>query len=250
MSDKPKSPYPSILRKILKRIFPPAFYRRHIGRHELFSMFLWESLARQLKPEDTVLDIGAFHGEYALLARKANVDVKIFAFEPNPANFAMLEEKVAAQNITIEACAVGEQDGESSFLLNAATSRLIDSQSHMQADSFVKVPVIALDSWIELKHISPALIKIDTEGFETPILRGAQSILTGRIPPPVILCEILSTQAGQDVMKVLPEGYMYFHIDENRGVSQRAAVTRKHWRNKNWLFIPSNKVDLIKGLLK
>jgi FkbM family methyltransferase len=241
MSDKPKNHYPGILRKILKKMLPPAIYQRHIGRHEMFSLFLWESLVRSLGPSEVVLDVGAFHGEYALLARKTNPNVKIFAFEPNPLNRVILEENVNGQDIAIESCAVGEKNDEVTFSLDSATSRILVSESNLQQGQSVKVFVVPLDSWTDTNHISPVLIKIDTEGFEAAILRGAQSILAN--DQPIILCEILCDDAGRCVMNALPAGYAFYHIDENKGITVRQVIDRKKWRNHNWLLVPESKHD-------
>lgn len=213
----------------------------------MFSLFLWESFVRQLGPDNVVLDVGAFHGEYALLARKTNHRVKIFAFEPNPLNRTVLEENVSGQGIAIESCAVGEKDGEVVFLLDAATSRIIDSVSYSPQGETVKVSVVSLDSWTSSSHISPFLIKIDTEGLESAILRGAQSVLAN--DQPIILCEILSDDAGMHVMNALPVGYAFYHIDENKGIESRREIDRKEWKNRNWLLVPTSRCDLLEKVI-
>lgn len=248
MTDKPTNPYPPAIRKILKKILPDKIYRRYIGRHEMYSLRLWQICVNSLDNGQTVLDIGAFHGEYALLARQTNPHIRIYAFEPNPNNLITLRENTAGQDIQIEMSAVSDKDGEADFSLDSATSRIMQPNSIREMQQSVKVQTVCLDTWSETHHTLPALIKIDTEGFESAILLGAQTILKNA--QPIILCEVLSDSAGANVMKALPDHYVFCHIDENKGVAIRKTIDRKKWRNHNWLFMPQSKQDVLLKLFE
>lgn len=91
-----------------------------------------------------------------------------------------------------------------------------------------------------------SLVKIDVEGSESDVLHGAQKVLGEHRP--VILCEVLSDEAGLKVMEALPPGYLYYHIDENKGLSMKPRVDRKKWRNKNWLFVHETNNNLLQDV--
>lgn len=215
---------------VLKKILPRKIYLRHVGRHEEGSLELWREYARQVPRDRGILDVGAFHGIYALAAREENLVAPIYAFEPNPTSLERLTEACRGQRIQVEPVAVAETSGTVSFLTD-------DSRSQMSESGSSYVPSISLDEWRAERQVDPSLIKIDTEGAEVEIFRGAAKLL--KECQPVILCEVLTDEAGEAVMEVLPKTYSYFKINENRGPEERDRITRDEWRNKNWLLVPS-----------
>lgn len=96
MPGKPKNPYPDFYRRVFKKILPTRYYGKFIGRHEHGSLHLWQQIASRLNPDAAILDIGAFQGEYAIAARRANQLASIYAFEPNPRSLAVLQKNVPA----------------------------------------------------------------------------------------------------------------------------------------------------------
>jgi FkbM family methyltransferase len=244
MAAKPKSPYPTILRRILIKILPADIYKIYLCRHEQGSLRIWNALASRLTAQDTILDIGAFHGEYAVFARSVNRQVAIYAFEPNPLSAQTCRQKCQGLNIHLEECAVARENGLVSFRLQSAMSRMEQNKSPIEGEK-IQVHTICLDDWVD-ENMSIALVKIDVEGAEADVLLGGKSTLRKHFP--IILCEVLSNEAGKRVMSALPAEYYYYHIDENRGLSPCPVVAREQWRNKNWLFVHSSQIDLINPL--
>ena len=218
----------------MKKLLPNSFYRRYIGRHDEESVRQWKRLAARIPAEKVIMDIGAFEGKYSLAARDVNRDVRIVAFEPNPQSAKILKRNCENKKIEVCEVAIAEKNGTLSFLLNSAISRIVN----ISADSkkIIQVPAISLDDWIQENKVIPSLIKIDTEGAEPGILRGAKKILNDYRP--TILCEVLSTTAGEELMSVLPNNYRFYLIDENKGLDEQSTITRSSWRNINWLFVP------------
>jgi FkbM family methyltransferase len=235
-----RNPYPATLRRLLRKVLPHHVYRRHIGRHEDESMRLWTRIAARSQAGETILDIGAFQGEYALAAKKANPLAQVYAFEPNPRSLSTLRHTCRDAGVEVVASALAERDGEIPFVCRGEESQLIRSSSSVaESEEVVLVPAVTLDGWVESHFVVPVLIKIDVEGAEAGILRSAVRLL--RDHQPVILCEVLSDEAGREVMAALPEHYRFFHIDENHGTSEERHITRRRWRNKNWLLVPTAK---------
>ena len=46
-------------------------------------------------------------------------------------------------------------------------------------------------------------------------------------------------------MSALPLDYHFYHIDENKGIEKQPHITRKRWRNLNWLLVPENRQEEI-----
>ena len=109
---------------LLKRVLPSRVYVRYVGRHEQMSMNVWTHLAERLPATSTVLDIGAFHGEYALAAREVRSDLRIVSFEPNPESLRVLRTQTAGRNIEIVDAALGATDGVAAFSLVGDRSSL------------------------------------------------------------------------------------------------------------------------------
>jgi FkbM family methyltransferase len=127
------------------------------------------------------VDVGANFGIWTRYVAK--MDFKVHAFEPSPQPFKHLA-KNAPPNVYVYNVALGEKEGEG--LLN-----LHDTHGHdglvKKAKDFtgktIKVPIKTLDSF-KIKNVG--LIKIDTEGYEIPVLLGARKTIL-RWKPRIII---------------------------------------------------------------
>lgn len=133
-----------------------------------------------INPGDTVLDIGANLGEVSLNAAKMVGDAgKVFAFEPFPATFRKLQEN-AELNCFTNLCLVNKALGSETTTLtmfspqagNEGMNRISPEATFGSSETLVDV--MPLDDFAdaeELKKID--LIKLDVEGFEMYVLKGA-----------------------------------------------------------------------------
>lgn len=238
---KPQHPLPMLLRRVLRKTLRDSVYRRYVGRHEDGSLALWKRFAEKIPTGTTILDVGAFHGEYSLAAKEVNDNATVVAFEPNPSSCFVLRQSCESKGVDISPLAVSEANGVVQFLCASEESRII---AHVQVAAevpagSVSVTAVSLDSWTSENGVRPSLMKIDVEGAEGGILRGGQRIL--RECQPVILCEVLSDAAASEVMSALPKSYKFWYVDENSGVAKlEPHITRHCWRNKNWLLLPEH----------
>jgi FkbM family methyltransferase len=134
-------------------------------------------LLHVLRPSDLFVDIGANVGSYTILACKG-VGASGYAFEPIPATFARLRENMRLNHIEDKVVCLNVGIGEAPETIRF-TARL-DTVNHALAAGEVDaeaidVPVLMLDSIMQDKH--PSLIKIDVEGYETPVIKGAMETL-------------------------------------------------------------------------
>jgi len=146
----------------------------YTGLHEFPDMGF---LLHVLRPEDLFVDIGANVGSYTILACSA-VGARGVSFEPVPSTFKRLSENMHINHLDEKVkCVnkgVGAKLGSISFTSDS------DTMNHALAadekcDNTVTVEVTTLDN--SLRGESPSLAKIDVEGYETPVLEGAQETL-------------------------------------------------------------------------
>jgi FkbM family methyltransferase len=155
-------------------------------------------LQRLLHPNDTVIDVGANIGYISAVALSAvGRQGAVHAFEPVGRYFQQLERLAAlnpGRRLVVNRLALSDHDGQAAMAVsdigNIGWNTMVPGLMPAEHAQTVEVVETArLDSYLSDQHITPALIKIDVEGFELPVLRG----LTGHITAghrPLILCEI------------------------------------------------------------
>ena len=134
-------------------------------------------LIHALRPEDLFIDVGANLGSYTILAASV-AGARVYAFEPIPSTYERLLDNVRLNRLEQRATCfnqgIGAGPGTIAFTGDSgATNHALASGE--QNDSVVDVEVTSLD--IALRDELPALIKIDVEGYETPVLEGAEETL-------------------------------------------------------------------------
>lgn len=156
------------------------------------------AMKRYLRRGDVFLDVGANIGYLtAVAAGFVGVQGQVHAFEPVPAYFERLErlaELNPRHTIIANSCGAGESSGLCTIYVTREPGQNTMVAAYKKApeiDSTLDVPVIRLDTYIAARRIARvALIKIDAEGFELPILQGLQGYLATTTHRPAIICEI------------------------------------------------------------
>lgn len=143
----------------------------------------YEYLLDQIDFEDgdRIIDAGANTGDLALAFRVMGRKVRITAFEPSPGEFAALGYNLQNCSAVIEhsahQMALWEDDaGELAFHLKAAKgdSSVLPIED---ATDVVRVPGRRLDSVLADTDVTYRLLKLEAEGAEPEILRGAEGVL-------------------------------------------------------------------------
>jgi FkbM family methyltransferase len=147
--------------------------------------FLGTQLVRSLlEPADTVVDVGANLGEYTLIAaRRVGPAGRVFAFEPHPGNNRLLTRSIETNglaNVDVFPFALSDARGQAFLDVSSGShsglARLTDSDG---SGGNVAVACETLDTVRDRERIPRvALLKIDVEGFEPAVLRGAERTLT------------------------------------------------------------------------
>ncbi len=162
-----------------------------------------EKLLSMIEPFDTFMDIGAYVGTYSIPVGKIhNGAVNVIAFEPAPHCFSLLQRHLALNhvegNVHIEELACGDFSGSAHFVLTECTldcppsseNRLhIEKMSNgAEGNGIIKVGIVSLDDYVARNGISADYVKIDVEGAELQVLRGAKRLL--RTERPIVFCEL------------------------------------------------------------
>ena len=125
--------------------------------------------------DDVVFEVGAHHGFMTLqLAQMVGPNGIVVAFEASPHNAEILGRNLAANavtNVTVEAQAVGATVGRASISQDYNASVVVTGDAQRE------VGLTTLDTFA---HLRPTMLKIDVEGYEVEVLRGARAILATR----------------------------------------------------------------------
>jgi FkbM family methyltransferase len=162
---------------------------------------------RLLRPGMTVIDVGAHHGLYTLLASKrVGRKGRVIAFEPSPRECRRLKKHLRwnrCSNVQLMPCAVGEEAGETDFYLVEGSQDWCNSlrpPAVGEATKTMRVSVRRLDDALEELDVSRVdFIKLDVEGAELTVLYGVMRLLL-RESRPAILAEVQDN-------RTLPWGY-------------------------------------------
>lgn len=146
-----------------------------------------------LRQGDIFLDVGANIGLMSLLgARQVKDTGVVYAFEPEPDTFNLLQQNIAineVQNIRAMNFGLGARQGVEVIYRNCLDNRGMASfvKSSVGAEGGVEVPVWTLDTFLAEEGIgSVRMMKIDVEGWELEVLKGAQVLLSQSEAP--MLC--------------------------------------------------------------
>lgn len=152
--------------------------------HDLEIKYFYEKFIELEKPA-YFFDVGANYGTHSLLFLSQGA--KAVTFEPNPECMPIFQSLLAANHLTgqMERCAIGEKNSGAELVFpkgdtwNGSLDAGYQHGMETSADLVhVKVDIISLDNWVERHDIKPNIIKIDTEGFELNVLRGARKTIS------------------------------------------------------------------------
>jgi len=159
-----------------------------------------EALHRTVAPGAIVFDVGANIGFFALLAaRLAGPGGRVVAFEPVPevAGYARAAARSNAldDRVEIRTQAVGEHSGTAALhvVSEPSWSHLASRGRHPDTVATIDVEVVTLDGLLDAGEPAPGVIKLDVEGAEVEVLRGASRLLAEHRP--ALIVELHETNA-------------------------------------------------------
>ena len=153
----------------------------HLSIHKNWEDLETEIVKKHVSKGDFVLDLGANIGYYTLLFAKIVGDSgRVYAFEPDPVNFALLKKNVEVNNynnVVLVQKAVSNKSEKSKLYLcegNLADHRIYDTHNGRKS---IQIETTKLDDFFNDKNIRFDFIKMDIEGAEGGAVQGMRNIL-------------------------------------------------------------------------
>ena len=196
--------------------------------------------------------MGAYGGEYAYrMARAVGATGRVFAFEPFPRYFRVLKralELAGISNVVLKDTALAQSAGQALLVHTDEEGNSLVGRVNIRGDAEggdaqdVGVETSDLDTLAAANNFvdQVRLLKIDVEGMELSVLRGARSLLAASAP--VLICEVEDRHCmryghtRRDVIDFMTSlGYAAFVMAQN---GMRIVPLTPDATNNNLLFIP------------
>ena len=198
------------------------------------------------------IDIGVYRGVYSyFLTKYSNF---VYAFEANPLLFSKLQSSFKNNyNIKIENIAISSKKGYTSlrvpirdieadydddqkYKLGIATIHSGNELENERYETFDNIETVSLDQY-DFKH-PIGFIKIDVEGHELEILKGAKNLI--KTHKPIMIIEIEERHSGlprEEIISYIKNmGYEVYYVNDKFQVMP--VINLDHLSNHNFLFKP------------
>jgi FkbM family methyltransferase len=214
-------------------------------------------VSRFLRPGMTVLDIGAHHGMYSLLAsRRVGPTGRVVAFEPSPRERQALRRHLQlnrAGNVDVEEFAVGDSAAEAElFVAELRNDGCNSLRPPVVAAESIPVHVVKLDDWLPQCKLPPVdFVKMDVEGGELAALQGASASFQAGFRP-VILAEVQDVRTepwgypAREIIRFLERySYRWFSLKEDGSV--RPLEAHRITFEDNLIACPEERLEALRG---
>jgi len=209
---------------------------------------------RFLHPGMTVLDIGAHHGFYTLLAsRRVGSQGRVLAVEASPRESKRLQLHLTinrCKNVEVECCGLGESEGHGELHLVMGGQNGCNSLRKPETSEptvVIPVHIQRLDSVLDRYNFKRVdFMKLDVEGGELSVLKGGTELLSRPLRP-VILIELQDVRTRpwgyptrEIVQFLFTNGYRWFKPLPAGTLEPRAADAQEY--DGNFVAIPEEKI--------
>jgi FkbM family methyltransferase len=197
----------------------------YCGLHEFQDMAF---LLHFLRPGDVFADIGANIGSYTVLASGVR-RARTIAFEPDPVTFAALSRNVGlnslADLVKCRNCALGSKIGQIEFTVGLDTTNRVAAETDNRTQT---VRLDTLDHALQGEALN--LLKVDVEGFECEVVRGAASTLS----TPELKAVITEDRSSFVTASLQETGFIECYYDP---LTRKLATEPPQYRSHNALFV-------------
>jgi FkbM family methyltransferase len=211
-----------------------------------------------LQPGMIVVDIGAHHGFYTLLASiRVGASGRVIAFEPSPRERSRLVKHIQLNkcgNVEVVPLAVARAESQMDLYVvegaedycNSLRPPATQSPTHR-----LRVEVTSLDEYLSRQGIEQVhFLKLDTEGAELEVLRGSASALRKR-PRPVVMSEVAEIRTaawGYSALEIVRfmqhQDYQWFRILPGGSLAELTPDHDLH--DTNLVAVPKERLDEIR----
>ena len=200
---------------------------RHLLADGVYEPDLTAFLMHRLQPGSVFVDVGANIGVFTMVAARAVGPAgKVIAVEASPRIYSYLEHNVRAngfRNIRPRHCAASCEERANVLFYDAPADHFgMGALSPLFGSQPTPVPALKLDDLLAEEGIGRVdLIKLDVQGFEAGVFRGAHQLLTTE-PRPLIVFEFVDWAEGRvpngkpgDAQRILREyGYTLWRLED------------------------------------
>lgn len=197
------------------------------------------------------LDVGAYSGLFALVAARRKPEVCAMAFEILPETYKLLVDNLVMNDVVhiVEPRLLGASSAAGVVKMPIHLSGGILPSSLSLGSSFpngVCIRTDTLDS-LSVKVVGKKVtIKIDVEGFEIDVIRGATMMIAASRPN--FICEVLRDAKETKEMTRILKGYGYrFFVFTDNGLVEHADISPRA-DGRDWLFTTST--DLVAKFIR
>lgn len=194
----------------------------------------------RIKQARVILDIGANIGNSSLFFASQNAAAKILAFEPHPETYKRAQVNIDLnpyQNIKLYNLGLGEEKAELKLYEvnehNSGMNRILEQELDLP---FKVVKVDRLDSFMEQERLNSVdLLKIDVEGYEYAVLKGAEETIKKHFPLLFIELDDLNlreqNRSAAELLQLLTDfGYTTFiRADTNEKIDKGSSFSACHY---------------------
>ena len=226
------------------------------GRDEECLLFL----CRVLRSEMCFFDIGAYHGLYAIVAgKRMKPNGRITIFEPSPQARKRIGIHLRMNGLkaVVEPVALSSKSGKDKFFLVLSGFTTMSSLARPPIDAPVEeisVNTTTLDEYCRNNRIQQVdVVKVDVEGAEMELFRGAQWLL--KSARPLIICEVLDWVTGswgyparEIIAYITRHGYEWFDFLPDGRVTPHTHQN-EYPEIRNYLAVPHEKLAQIESLI-
>lgn len=204
-------------------------------------------LASLVKPGETVVDLGANEGYLSLfLAMKVGPKGHVYAIEPNMNNVLALEANIklnALTNITIIPKAVSDKAGHFQMYGDRAWGSLYRQSNITNSTYLVKVDTLDALYKDHMDNSRIALIKMDVEGSEIRVLRGAQKLISTLRP--IVAFEVNLTLIAYEDISINEIFDFFLESKYSLFIERKGKLVTFEWlcdRVLNLVAIPNERI--------
>lgn len=228
-----------LVKRAVEAALGVELHRAGRGKH-FYPTLSW---MRRWSRSDVVFDVGANDGRTVLRLQEVLPSPRIFAFEPVASTFRVLERCTArAGNVRVFPYAMGEAPGRADIQLDelSVMNSLVTAPTRPTGRETVEIRTVdgMMDELgVEFVHF----LKIDTEGYEPQVLRGAEGALgagrVGIVQAEFHLSEAEGLQRIHD--RLAPHGYELFGLyNQTQGPAEEGARDWPHAATAAFRFSP------------
>lgn len=217
---------------------PTKYFRLFPADYEASSFSFFK---KHLKQGDTVIDIGAHIGLYSVFFAKLTKG-KIYSFEPTPDTAAVLRQTIeinhCEKNVNIIEAAVSEQPGFATFYADDADVHTgnsliaLDLGSESKRKGAYQVSVTSVDQVRNDYNLKIDFLKIDAEGVELDVLKGARNTFLIDRPKGILGLHPFAYSNKQETLSAIWEllnEYKLLIRADGKAISKEQFCNRNEW---------------------